>query len=172
MESKNILDNLDTFKDLSQREKDILSIVLIPKHLRKGEVLFRQGDPAPNFYIVGTGVLLSFKTFAKTGAKEPLRQFFRGDLVGIMSMFSDNTKRSHTVKSVEDTVLLECSRDHFKRLYESNSLFSYKIIDAFVTSLSKNLREVNKTMVAIFSNPKETLLKLNDSLVSIGKQLF
>jgi CRP-like cAMP-binding protein len=163
------IDTLPTFHDLSPKERETLAVALTAREVPQATDLFKQGEKAPSFFIVAEGRLVKLKEF-RAHLVETLGPLEPGDLVGILSMFN-RSERFHTVKALEDSVVLECTRDTFERLFESQSLFSYKILDKFASGLSRNVREANQLITDIFSDPKRTLLKLNQTLISAGKRL-
>jgi CRP-like cAMP-binding protein len=163
------IETLPTFRDLSAKERETLAIVLTPREVPQATDLFKQGEKATSFFIVAEGRLVQLKEF-RAHLVETLGTLEPGDLAGLLSMFN-RTEHFHTVKALEDVVVLECTRDTFERLFESQSLFSYKILDKFATGLSRNVRDANRLITDIFSDPKRTLLKLNQALISAGKRL-
>jgi|GEM_PF-4565411 len=169
MNVSHYIQTLPTFQDLSPKEQETLSIALTVREVPQAADLVKQGEKATSFFIVAEGRLVKLKEF-RAHLVETLGTADPGDLVGILSMFN-RSEHFHTVKALEDSVVLECTRDTFERLFESQSLFSYKILDKFATSLSHNVREANQLITDIFSDPKRTLLKLNQTLISAGKRL-
>ncbi len=163
------IETLSTFQELSERERETLSIVLVPRNVKQGEDLYTQGERATSFYIIANGSFVKVKEY-RAHLAETLGTLGAGDMVGLMSMF-DRSERLYSLKATEDSVVLECTRDHFDRLFESQSLFSYKFLDSFALTLSRNVREANHLVANVFSDPKRTLLKLNQALVTARKQL-
>jgi CRP-like cAMP-binding protein len=163
------IETLSTFQELSERERETLSIVLVPRSIKQGEDLYAQGERATSFFIIATGSFVKVKEY-RAHLAENLGTLRSGEMVGLMSMF-DRSERLYSLKAVEDGVVLECTRDNFDRLFESQSLFSYKILDSFALTLSRNVREANHLVASVFSDPKRTLLKLNQALVTARKQL-
>ena len=163
------IEHLDTFKDLSSRERETLSIVLTPHKVRGGDYLFRQGDKANTFYVVASGRLMTIKEL-RAGLVEKVNELNPGDMIGLLYMLV-RCDRINSVRAIDDSVVLSCTRQDFDRLFESQSVFSYKVIDTFVTTMSHNLREANDLVTSIFSDPKRTLLKLNQALITASKRL-
>jgi CRP-like cAMP-binding protein len=163
------LRRLEAFKDLSPRECSTLSTVLEARAVRAGDYVCRQGEKGTGFYIVVEGKIATIKELGPR-MLEMVSVLGPGDMGGLLSMF-DRMEHFTSLRAVTNAVVLECSRDSFERLFESQSLFSYKIIDKFVTSLSATLRDSNDLVSGVFSDPKRTLLKLNQSLLTARKRL-
>jgi CRP-like cAMP-binding protein len=160
---------LETFQELSTRERETLSIVLVPRTVPQGEDLYTQGERATSFFIIAKGGFVKVKEY-RAHLAETLGTIGTGDLVGLLSMF-DRSDRLYSVKATEESIVLECTRDNFDRLFESQSVFSYKILESFAVTLSRNVREANHLVASVFSDPQRTLLKLNQALVTARKQL-
>lgn len=62
------------------------------------------------------------------------------------------------------TVVLECNRNDFDRLFKANSKFAYKMLDFIVTDLSKRLRSSDKVLESMLSDPGRTLSSVLDAL--------
>jgi len=169
MDVRQVLATLESFDDLDERERDLLSTVLTARTVLQGEDLYKQGERAPSFFVVAKGQLVKLKGF-RAHLVETMGSVGPGDLVGLLSMF-DRSERLHTVKAVEDSLVLECTRDSFDRLFDSQSRFSYKILDKFTETLSRNVRDANTLITDLFSDPKRTLLMLQQALVTARRHL-
>jgi len=71
--------------------------------LESGRAVYRQGDESDSTFIVLSGRLRSVITY-KNGKKEPVAEYGKGDLVGIVEMVTQ-TSRSTTVMAVRDSEL-------------------------------------------------------------------
>ncbi|XP_011863484.1 PREDICTED: neuropathy target esterase sws isoform X1 [Vollenhovia emeryi] len=71
--------------------------------LESGRAVYRQGDESDSTFIVLSGRLRSVITY-KNGKKEPVAEYGKGDLVGIVEMVTQ-TPRSTTVMAVRDSEL-------------------------------------------------------------------
>lgn len=71
--------------------------------LESGRAVYRQGDESDSTFIVLSGRLRSVITY-ENGKKEPVAEYGKGDLVGIVEMVTQ-TPRSTTVMAVRDSEL-------------------------------------------------------------------
>lgn len=83
---------------------------------QRGEVLFRQGDPADGLYGVVSGTLALDVTRAHSGPFR-LHLFRRGEWVGETVLF-DNRRRNFTVVATETTKLLYLATGELDKLAE------------------------------------------------------
>ena len=68
-------------------------------------------------------------------------------------------------------IALECTRDDFSRLFQSGSPFALKIIDRVVVDLAKRLREANRQLHELYSNPGDTLRLLEQAALDIQQTI-
>ena len=75
------------------------------RRLRKGEVLFRAGDPGDELFLIFSGTVVVSKPV--TGRVEQvLTRLGPGEVFGEMSVFGDEQKRSATIQAETDSMLL------------------------------------------------------------------
>jgi len=82
--------------------------------LRRGDTLFRSGEPADALHLVISGRLRAL-TEGVGGEERVLGEIRRGDSIGEMALLSGEP-RSATVRAVRDSVLLRFGREAFDRL--------------------------------------------------------
>jgi CRP-like cAMP-binding protein len=75
-----------------------------PKNLKKGDILFREGDAAEAMFVVKSGRIAITK--AKGASEILLAELGPGDMLGEMGFF-DNKPRSAGAKAAADTVVIE-----------------------------------------------------------------
>jgi CRP-like cAMP-binding protein len=85
---------------------------LLPAEHRfpKGTVIFRQGDPGEDMFVISEGRVRL--TIGGPGQEKEIGIFERGDFFGELSLLS-GANRSATAEAVEDTTLLTIGRDVF-----------------------------------------------------------
>ncbi|XP_026826275.1 neuropathy target esterase sws isoform X4 [Ooceraea biroi] len=82
--------------------------------LESGRAVYRQGDESDSTFIVLSGRLRSVITY-KNGKKEPVAEYGKGDLVGIVEMVTQ-TPRSTTVMAVRDSELAKLPEGLFNAI--------------------------------------------------------
>ena len=80
------IETLSTFQELSTRERETLSIVLVPKEVKQGDDLYTQGERATSFFIVAKGSFVKVKEY-RAHLAETLGAMGPGNLIGLLSMF-------------------------------------------------------------------------------------
>lgn len=108
------LSAVDLFSELDEAALDRLARRARPRHLRSGEVLFLQGDPAGSLYLVRAGKVRVVVTSAH-GEDLVLRVLGPGDCLGEVSVLSSEP-RSATVDALEHTELLAVPADDVREV--------------------------------------------------------
>ncbi len=103
-----LLEDVPFFKLLDSDERTALGAVLDEAIVKKGDTLFRFGDPGDSLYVVRKGEM---ELFVKdhTGEKIVLTLAQPGDMFGELSLL-DNGPRTATALALEDTELLVLDR--------------------------------------------------------------
>jgi CRP/FNR family transcriptional regulator len=123
------------FSGLTARDVDLLAEVARPKGLRKGEVLFLQGDPAEGFYVVGEGQLKVFQ-LSLAGREQILHVVGPGESVAEAALFGRRTYPA-SAQALERTGVFFFPREAFARLLASRPGLALNLIAA----MAQRLRE-------------------------------
>lgn len=133
--------------------------VIPEKTFKAGEVLFREGEPGNEMYLIRTG-RIEISAFA-AGTKKTLAVLKEGDFIGEMAII-DEKPRSATATALEDAICLTLDREAFKTQLKENPMIEY-----LVSMLIKRLRETNKQIEILLQ--KDDLCRLVASLLSMAK---
>jgi len=107
------------FRGVDDRTLEALWPRLRERRMKKGEVLFRAGDPGHELFLIFAGSIIVSKPV--TGRVEQvLRHLGAGEVFGEMSVFGDEQTRSATIQAEVDSVLLGLHRDNLNQFIESN----------------------------------------------------
>ena len=125
------------FREFNEPELLALTGRLRERRMRKGQVLFREGDQGEEMFLVREGTILVSK--AVTGRVEQvLARFGPGDFFGEMSLF-DRSPRSATIQAETEAVLLALDRENLNRLIEVNpraaAAFFHGLVHVFIERL-------------------------------------
>ena len=112
------LSTVRLFRELTDPELQAFGACLRERGLRKGQILFREGDSGEELFLVRRGTVVISK--AVTGRVEQvLARASGGDFFGEMSLF-DHSPRSATIQAEGDVDLLALDRGNLNRLIEAN----------------------------------------------------
>ena len=119
-------------------DREALAARLVERRLKKGQVLFREGEPGAEMFLVREGTMLVSKrvtgSVEQVLARTPVADFF-----GEMSLF-DREPRSATLQAETDVVLLVLDRPNLERLTESNPRAAAAFFQALVQVFIERLR--------------------------------
>lgn len=102
-----------------------------------GTLLFREGDPAPDAYVVVSGRLGVF--VAAEGELIPVAQISPGEIVGEMSLISGEP-RSATVIALRDSEVVRVPREAVAQLMDANPQVSFFVMRLLATRLKERAR--------------------------------
>lgn len=131
------LRTVSLFRDLAEPHLLSLAPRLRERRLRKGEVLFREGDPGQEMFLIRSGSIIISKPI--TGRVEQvLARMGAGEFFGEMSLF-DRAPRSATVQADVETELLCLDRDSLQQLVEVSpraaAAFFHTLVQVFIQRL-------------------------------------
>jgi CRP/FNR family cyclic AMP-dependent transcriptional regulator len=136
------------FKDVDEPTLQALWPRLRERRLRKGEVLFRTGDPGDELFLIYSGSIVVSKPV--TGRVEQvLRRMEPGEAFGEMSVFGAERTRSATIQAETDVVLLGLHRDNLNQFIESNPRDAAKFFREMVRVSFKRLRDTSDLVAEV-----------------------
>ncbi len=118
-------------KDLPKEKLAEITEALQDKTLPAGTMIFRQGDPGDNFYIINSGKVRVFRK-DRDGVETDLSKLGRGQTFGEMALLTEKT-RSANVETMEETHLTVLTKEDFHRVMAGYPEFSV----AFVKQMSE-----------------------------------
>lgn len=141
----------DLFEEqkLSPLEINFLSTLSKERRLAPGEVLFREGDPGENLYVVLEGRVMISKNVSGAG-EEALSFVDRGDYFGEMALI-DNQPRSADAKA-HDTgaVVLAIPSKVLEGILDKKKVSSIRLLQMLCGLVAKRLREIDDKLVGWF----------------------
>jgi CRP-like cAMP-binding protein len=125
------------FKDIELPELALLGESLHERPLRRGQVLFREGEFGEEMFVVVRGAIVISKP-VRERVEQVLARIGPGDFFGEMSLFA-HSPRSATVQAESDATLLVLDRDALNRLIERSpraaAAFFYALVQVFIERL-------------------------------------
>ncbi len=164
---KNFLKKVSIFSELTDEELNDLMDLFVEVKLKKGEVLFKEGDEGRALYVVRDGEMLVSKNI-KDIKDKVLAMLGPGSVLGEMALLEEQ-KRSATAVANQDSTLLEITRSDFNSLIEINPSAGFKIMLNIARLLSNRLRRMDEEFIKIFSQPFKAIVELQQILEEIRK---
>jgi CRP/FNR family transcriptional regulator, cyclic AMP receptor protein len=142
------LRHVPLFKDVDEPTLRALWPRFRQRRLRKGEVLFRTGDPGHELFLIHSGSVVVSKPV--TGRVEQvLRRMQAGEVFGEMSVFGDEQTRSATIQAETDAVLLGLHRDTLHQFIDSSPRDAAKFLLEMVRVSFKRLRDTSDLVAEV-----------------------
>lgn len=136
------LKQLSLFKELSDKELEVVMKKVFEKPYKKGSTLFVEGMSGEVLYIVTEGeVEVTKKT--KTGGDTVLARIGPGEIVGEMSLI-DSGMRTASGKTSKDSKLVVVTKKSFNEILESDPAIAAKILMELLRVVNRRLRETDK----------------------------
>jgi len=126
------------FRDISEPHLVALWVRLNERRLRKGEVLFRAGDPGEEVFLIRAGNIV-VSSPVQGRVEQVLAHLGPGDFFGEMSLF-DEEPRSATIQAATDALLLSLSRQSLFQFIDSNPRAAAALLYQVVRVISSRLR--------------------------------
>ena len=132
------LRQVDLLRDLEEEQLIALWPRLRERRLRKGEVLFREGDPGEEMFFIRTGAILVSKKVSGR-VEQILSRLEPGAIFGEMSVFGDEPKRTATIQADVETQLLALDRVSVNEFIDANPRDAARFFQEMVRVLIRRL---------------------------------
>ena len=131
------------FSELEENEFSIVAAVLKTLQLKKGEVIFKEGDPGEEMFIHYKGTLSAYVT-QSDGVQRRLFDVNTGDFFGEMSIIS-HEPRSATISAAEDSTTIKLHGKDFFRIIAEHPIIGYKLLRAISVVQNRWLDQTSKS---------------------------
>lgn len=138
MGREDMLKNVPIFSELGRRDLDRLVKLMVPRPVKAGEVIIKEGDQAAGFFVISSGKVEVVHDV--DGSAEKLAELGPGDFFGEMALF-EGFPRNATVRAVDDTECLAMTRWDFTAEMKNHP----EIAVGMVSVLVRRLREAEST---------------------------
>ncbi len=139
------------FSGLSQEALEFLGKSARPRQLQRGEVLFRQGDWADAFYLVGNGEIL-VEIPAISGPALEIQRLREGQILG-WSWLIAPFKWTFQARAEADTDLLQFDGAAILAHCEEDPEFGYALLKRFSALMSERLEAARRRMMDEWNPP-------------------
>jgi CRP/FNR family cyclic AMP-dependent transcriptional regulator len=128
------------FKDCDEPTLLALWPRLRERRLKKGDVLFRAGERGEELFLIRSGNII-VSTLVTGRVEQVLAHLGPGEVLGEMSVFGDEQKRSATCQAETDAVLLGLGRDDLAKFIESSPRDAARFFQQMVQVAFRRLRQ-------------------------------
>lgn len=134
------LGDIRLFSRVDFAVREAVAARMIERRMRKGQLLFREGDSGDEMFVVRHGTMLISKRV--TGSVDQvLARAPAGDFFGEMALF-DRAPRSATLQAETDVTLLVLDRTNLQNLIDANpraaAAFFFTLVQIFIQRLRES----------------------------------
>lgn len=157
-----ILKKAPVFSDLSNEDLEKISGVTIEKNLRKGTIIFMEGDKGEAFYFIKSGKVKVYKT-TSDGRELIFAILSEGDVFAEVTLFNDVNYPAGT-EVLEDACVGIIRNEDLENLIRNNSEIALHIIKVFSKKLFSSQQKVKELALGdTFTRTAQTIIKLAQS---------
>jgi len=128
---------------LSDEEIKDLAELFHPRHLKKNETVFKEGDPGNDLYLIHRGrIAVLIESTRLPGEKEKIAVLCDNEIFGEFSLI-DSSTRSATVVAEEDSDVLYVDYLDFHRYLQKHEHVGYLVMRNLSRILTAKLRKMN-----------------------------
>jgi CRP/FNR family transcriptional regulator, polysaccharide utilization system transcription regulator len=163
LECRNCIDHENSvFNVLSQEQKNRLMKDSVCKTVKKGEVIFKEGDIPAGLISLSKGKV---KVFIEGigGREQIVRLASPVGFIGYRALFAQESHKA-TAVAMEDSIIFIINKESLFKVMDENSQLTMKIIRSFATELGFTInRTVTLTQKHIRGRLAESLMFLKDT---------
>jgi len=146
-------------QDTEQGERDRL-LTRYGKHFARGDVVFREGEPADEAYLLQDGRIRLVRRVR--GTERSLQAVRANELFGETALL-DGAQRTCTALAMTDGVALALDQDTFRRLLETNPPVATRVVQQLVRRLRDAEDQIEIMML------RDTQSKIVSALIKMAQ---
>jgi len=143
--------NQSIFKELSKEEAEKLVKVFEEKHIKKDTILIKEGEKGDSAFLLLKGkISVTKETIYGEDYVVTIIEGGGDEFFGEINLIDEGVRTS-TIKTIEDSIILEVTRSKLKNFMDNNKEIGYKIMWYMAKSCSKHLRKADKDLLTLFN---------------------
>lgn len=158
MDIAELLGSVSLFSSLTLQEREVLARTMLPRRVRRGELVFSQGSPGDTLYVVARGSVLIHRTVR--GDRRAMTVIEAPGSFGEIGLI-DGARRSAAAEALEDTDLLGLPREDFLHLLADDP----RMVQGVLRELGRMIRRLTEqladaTLLDLPARVAKTLVRL------------
>ncbi len=139
-----MLRRLSAFRDLNDKELDLLALVMRVQDFRAGHVVFNEGEIGQTCYFIVMGEVEVHKAVDERTTRT-IATLRADNAFGHVALV-DSGPRSATCIATKPTRTLVLERSDFDTLFSSGSRFAFRFQDVIARLIAQQLRQANQRL--------------------------
>lgn len=135
MPHSNELLNISLFSSLDDAIRQKVSEICTTKNVKKGDIIFLEGEPAEGFYGIVSGTVKIYK-IGFDGREQIIHIFSKGEVFAEVPVFSGDVYPANAV-AIEDTRLIFINKERFIDLISNEPIIALKMLALLSLRLRK-----------------------------------
>ena len=156
-----ILKKIPAYSELDDKDIESIAKITISKSLKKGEIVFMEGDPGNAFYFIKSGKVKIYKTTAD-GREHIFTILSEGGVFAEVALFGD-IKYPATAEILEDANIGMIKNEDLEELIRNNVEIALQIIKVFSRKLYLSQQKVKELALS------DTYDRLARTLIGFAK---
>jgi len=148
------LEQINLFKDLSEKEMEILDEKTVMKSAAKNDYVYFPQEPSKILFFLKKG-RIKIGTYSSDGKEIIKKILYPGEVFGEMGIVGEDTRKDFAMALDDDTRMCTLSIDEFKEMMDSNSRLSMEV----TKQIGERLRSVERRLESlIFKDARERII--------------
>ena len=122
------------FKNLEDKEMDIVVDAMKEMKFKEGETIIKQGDKGDELYVLESGECSCFKVFSGDKIEKKLRDYIPGEAFGELALLY-NAPRAASIKASDDCTLFALDRNTFNAIVKNSARKNREMYEDFLKSV-------------------------------------
>lgn len=132
---------------MNQKHLGLLTDCAMAVQFKKGEVIFREGEPANRFYLIETGRVI-LESSGQRGGPVVIDTIGAGDLLGWAWMFPPHTWH-FTARAIETTTAIFFYGTILRQYCDKDHSLGYELLKRMTPVMDRRLQAARRKMLAI-----------------------
>jgi len=143
--------NQAIFKELNKEESEKLVKIFEEKNIPKDTLLIKEGEIGNSAFLLLKGkISITKETMYGEDYVVTIIEGGGDEFFGEVNLI-DEGKRTSSVRTVEDSVILEVQGDKLKNFMDNNKEIGYKIMWYMAKSCANHLRKADNDLLTLFN---------------------
>ncbi|MDD5772796.1 MAG: cyclic nucleotide-binding domain-containing protein [bacterium] len=145
MVDKAVLKNIPLFKNLDNKELDVIAKIVKEEAYPSEEIIFSENMQGGRLFIIKKGTVKISKTL-REGERQNLNILKENEFFGECS-FIDSRPHSATAETLKNTDLFIIEKSDFDKLEETNPMCGYKVLRTLTLTINGILRQMDEKFI-------------------------
>jgi len=143
--------NQSIFKELNKNEAEKLIKIFEEKHIPKDTLLIKEGEIGDSAFLLIEGkISVTKETIYGEDYVVTIIEGGGDEFFGEVNLIDEGIRTS-TIRTIEDSIILEVTRSRLKNFMDANKEIGYKIMWYLAKSCAKHLRKADNDIITLFN---------------------